>query len=84
MRIIRRFASKRAGPRTGAQELRHAQAAGVPLRPAALASEPFRLMEPQQVQARGYRRQSLPFSSACLINGRVVTGSCWNRSAVLI
>jgi hypothetical protein len=37
------------------------------------ASEPFRLMEPQQVQTRGYRSQSLPFSSACLINGRVVT-----------
>jgi hypothetical protein len=48
------------------------------------ASEPFRLMEPQQVQARGYRSQSLPFSSACLINGRVVTCSCWSRSAVLI
>jgi hypothetical protein len=47
------------------------------------ASEPFRLVEPQQAQARGYRRQSLPFSSACLINGRVVTCSCRSRSAVL-
>jgi hypothetical protein len=55
----------------------------VPARPAP-ASEPFRLMQPQLVQARGYRRQSLPFSSACLINGRVVTCSCWSRSAVLI
>ncbi len=42
------------------------------------------LVEPQQVQARGYRSQSLSFSSACLINGRVVTCSCWSRSAVLI
>ena len=48
------------------------------------ASEPLRLVEPQQVQARGYRRQSLPFSAACLINGRVVTCSCRSRSAVLI
>ena len=55
----------------------------VPARPAP-ASEPFRLVEPQLVQARGYRSQSLPFSSACLINGRVVTCSCWSRSAVLI
>ena len=82
MRIIRRFASKRAGHRARAQERRHAHAAGVPMRSAALASEPFRLMELQQVQARGYRRQS--FSSGCLINGRVVTCSCWSRSAVLI
>jgi hypothetical protein len=43
-----------------------------------------RLCVPQEVQARGYRSQSLPFSSACLINGRVVTCSCWSRSAVLI
>ena len=55
----------------------------VPARPAP-AGEPFMLMEPQQVQARGYRRQFLPFSSACLINGRGVTCSCWSRSAVLI
>ena len=48
------------------------------------ASEPFRLVEPQLVQARGYRGQFLPFSSACLINGRVVTCSCRSRSAVLI
>ena len=48
------------------------------------ASEPFRLVEPQQVQARGYRSQFLLFSAACLINGRVVTCSCWSRSAVLI
>jgi len=40
--------------------------------------------EPQQVSARGYRSQSLSFSSACLINGRGVTCSCWSRSAVLI
>ena len=33
---------------------------------------------------RGYRSRSLPFSSACLINGRVVTCSCRSRSAVLI
>ncbi len=43
-----------------------------------------RLGVPQEVQAPGYRRQFLPFSSACLINGRVVTCSCWSRSAVLI
>jgi hypothetical protein len=43
-----------------------------------------RLCVPQEVQTRGYRSQSLPFSSACLINGRVVTCSCWSRSAVLI
>jgi hypothetical protein len=48
------------------------------------ASEPFMLVEPQQVEARGYRSQSLSFSSACLINGRVVTCSCWSRSAVLL
>jgi hypothetical protein len=48
------------------------------------ASEPFMLVEPQLVQTRGYRSQVLPFSSACLINGRVVTCSCWSRSAVLI
>jgi hypothetical protein len=55
----------------------------VPARPVP-ASAPFRLAEPQQAQARGYRRQSLPSSSACLINGRVVTCSCRSRSAVLI
>jgi hypothetical protein len=43
-----------------------------------------RLCVPQEVQARGYRSQSLPFWSACLINGSVVTCSCWSRSAVLI
>jgi hypothetical protein len=43
-----------------------------------------RLCVPQQVQTRGYRSQSLPFSSARLINGRVATCSCWSRSAVLI
>jgi hypothetical protein len=48
------------------------------------ASEPCGLAEPRQVQARGYRSQFLPFSSACLINGRVVTCSCRSRSAVLI
>jgi len=48
------------------------------------ASEPLMLVEPQRVQARGYRRQFLPFSSACLVNGRVVTCSCRSRSAVLI
>ena len=42
-----------------------------------------RLCVPQEVQTCGYRIQSLPFSSACLINGRVVTCSCWSRSAVL-
>ncbi len=37
----------------------------------------------QQAEARGYRSQSLSFSSACLINGKAVTRSCWSRSAVL-
>jgi hypothetical protein len=49
----------------------------VPARPGP-AGEPFTLVEPQQVWARGYRSQSLSFSSACLINGRVVTCSCWS------
>ena len=84
-----------AGPRSGSQLGRENRArrsptsAGsrtartVPAGPAP-ASEPFMLMEPQLVETRGYRRQFLPFSSACLINGRVVTCSCWSRSAVLI
>ena len=41
------------------------------------------LVEPRQAQARGYRSQSLSYSSACLINGTVVTCSLWSRSAVL-
>ena len=84
-----------AGPRSGSwpgrgnRARRSPASAGsrtartVPARPAP-ASEPFTLVEPPQVETRGYRRQSLPFSSACLINGRVVTCSCWSRSAVLI
>jgi hypothetical protein len=43
-----------------------------------------RLSVLQQVWIRGYCSQSLSFSSACLINGRVVTCSCWSRSAVFI
>ena len=35
------------------------------------------------IQARGYRTQSLSFSSACLVNGTAVTRSYWSRSAVL-
>ena len=42
-----------------------------------------RLCVPRQVQTCGYRSQSLSSSSGCLINGRVVTCSCWSRSAVL-
>ena len=41
------------------------------------------LVEPQQVEAGGYRTQSLSSSSGCLISGRAVTCSCWSRSAVL-
>ena len=84
-----------AGPRSGSwlgrgnRARRSPTSAGsrtartVPARPAP-ASEPFTLVEPPQVETRGYRSQSLPFSSACLINGRGVTCSCWSRSAVLI
>ena len=84
-----------AGPRSGSwlgrgnRARRSPASAGsrtartVPARPAP-ASEPFTLVEPPQVETRGYRRQFLPFSSACLINGRGVTCSCWSRSAVLI
>jgi len=43
-----------------------------------------RLGVPQEVWTCRYRRQSLSFWSGCLINGRVVTCSCWSRSAVLI
>jgi hypothetical protein len=83
-----------AGPRSGSwrgrgnRARRSPASAGsrttrtVPARPAP-AGEPFTLVEPPQVETRGYRSQSLSFSSACLINGRGVTCSCWSRSAVL-
>ena len=80
---------QRAGPAGGTGPGRSPGAAGsraprpVPAGPAP-AGEPFMLAEPQRVQARGYRSQSLSLSSACLINGRGVTCSCWSRSAVLI